>query len=180
MSKSNLEILDNGTSEEKIRVLEFLSSSNEEKVIDKIISKLDDQDIRVRGEAFSSLVLNDNDISHLLIKNSKSDSKNIRAFTALTLANRNDKNAVPEIIKLTRDESSMVRSCALGALGHLGAQDASRTIHNSLRDPNIEVKKSALQAAIDVGESLLTKEIDEISKEKDQELDKLLVKVNRV
>lgn len=180
MSKSNLEILENGTSEGKIRILEFLSSSNEEKVIDKIISKLDDQDIRVRGEAFSSLVLNDNDISHLLIKNLKSDSKNIRAFTALALANRNDKNAIPEIIKLTRDESSMVRSCALGALGHLGAQDASQAIHNSLSDPNIEVKKSALQAAIDVGESLLAKEIDEISKEKDQELDKLLVKVNRV
>ena len=31
-------------------------------------------------------------------------------------------NAIPEITKLTNDERSMVRSCAIGALGHLRAQ----------------------------------------------------------
>ena len=73
--------------------------------------------IQVRGEAFSSLVLNKNKISDLLIKNLNSASKNIRGFASLVLANRNEVDAIPEIIKLAKDERSMVRSCAIGALG---------------------------------------------------------------
>ncbi len=180
MTKFELsDILKNGTTSEKIRALESLSDSKSKEVILKVISELDDLDIKVRGEAFSCLVLNENDISDILIENLDSESKNIRAFLALVLANRKDKNAIPEIIRLTKDPSSMVRSCALGALGHLRAQEARREIHDCLRDSNMEVKKSALQAAIDVGESILSDEVTEISKEKDQELEKLLVKVNK-
>ena len=114
-------VLENGSSEEKIQILEKLESANPE-ILDKIISKLDDDDIQVRGEAFSSLVLNKNKISNFLIKNLKSASKNIRGFSLLVLANRNEVDAIPEIIKLVEDERSMVRTCAIGALNFLKAK----------------------------------------------------------
>src|SRR3990172_5213124 len=86
--------------------------------INKIIYKLDDSDIEVRGEAFSSLVLNENNISNLLIQNLNSESKNIRGYAALVLANRRNSDAISAITNLTKDQSGMVRACALGALGY--------------------------------------------------------------
>ena len=177
--KNIKEILDLGTIEEKIKILESLSSTDNIEIIQKIISKLDDDDIQVRGEAFSSLVLNENKISDLLINNLRSQNKNIRGYASLVLSNRNDSNAIPEIIKLTYDQSSMVRACALGALGHLKANEAKEAIHNCLFDSNLEVRKSALQAIIDLGYSLSEDRIKEISKEKDSELERLLVNVKR-
>jgi len=100
-----LEILESGNKKEKIRILE------------KIISKFDDDEIQVRGEAFSSLVSNKNGISKILINNLNSTNKNIKCFTILTLANRNDVSAIPEIIKLTKDKHASVRSYAIGSLG---------------------------------------------------------------
>ena len=171
--------LDSGTSEEKIKTLESLEFTKDMQIIKKIISKLDDEDIQVRGEAFSSLILNENKISDLLIENLRSDSKNIRGFTALVLANRNDVNAIPEVVKLTNDESSMVRSCALGALGHLKAKQAKDAIENCLTDSNLEVKKSALQAAIYIDDAISENKINEISKDNDPELKRLLVNIKR-
>ena len=169
------EKLDSDSKEEKIKTLELLTSEEDPKIINKIISKLDDDDIQVRGEAFSSLVLNENKISKLLINNLRSPSKNIRGFSALILANRKDTDAISSIIELTKDSSSMVRACALGALGFLKANDASNAIHNCFSDSSLEVKKSAVKAAIDIGYKLPPEEIKEISKEKDDELEKLLV-----
>ncbi len=169
------EKLDSNSSDEKIKTLELLSNEEDPKIINKIISKLDDDDIQVRGEAFSSLVLNENKISNLLIDNLKSPSKNIRGFSALILANRKDTDAITSIIELTKDSSSMVRACALGALGFLKANDASNAIHNCFSDSSLEVKKSAVKAAIDIGYKLPPEEIQEISKDKDEELEKLLV-----
>lgn len=177
--KNIKEILDLGTIEEKIKILESLSSTDNIEITQKIISKLDDDDIQVRGEAFSSLVLNENKISDLLINSLGSQNKNIRGYASLVLSNRNDFNAIPEIIKLTYDQSSMVRACALGALGHLKAKEAKKAIHNCLFDSNLEVRKSALQAIIDLGYSLSENRIKEISKEKDSELERLLVNVKR-
>ena len=167
--------LDSDSQDEKIRTLESLTHEEDPNIINKIISKLDDPQIQVRGEAFSSLVLNENKISKFLIKNLSSPSENIRGFSALILANRNDREAISSIIELTKDSSSMVRACALGALGFLKANDASKAIHNCLYDSSIEVKKSAVKAAIDIGDKLLSDEIQKISKEKDDELEKLLV-----
>ena len=169
------EILDIGTKGQKIKTIENLSVSNDHKIIQLVISKLDDPDIEVRGESFSSLVLNENNISELLIQNLNSEKKFIRGFSALILANRNDTEGVSNIIKLTKDQSSMVRSCALGALGFLKAYDASKAIHSCFADSNLEVKKSALKAAIDIGDKLPPEEINEMFKEKDDELEKLLV-----
>ena len=177
--KNIKEILDLGTIEEKIKSLESLSSTDDIEIIQKIILKLDDEDIRVRGEAFSSLVLNENKISDLLINSLNSQNKNIRGYASLVLSNRNDSNAIAEIIKLTYDPSSMVRSCALGALGHLKAKEAKEVIFNCLCDSNLEVKKSALQAIIDLEYSLSEDRIKEISKEKETELERLLVNVKK-
>lgn len=173
------ETLDLGTTEEKIRILDSLSSTDDVEIIQKIISKLDDDDIQVRGEAFSSLVLNENKISDLLISSLDSQNKNIRGYVSLVLSNRNDSNAIPEIIKLTYDQSSMVRACALGALGHLKAKEAKEVIYKCLCDSNLEVRKSAIQAIINLEYSLSEEKIKEISREKDSELERLLVNVKR-
>ncbi len=176
MSKEELnKIFVSDSKEEKIRLLESLANSNDSEMITKIISRLDDSDIEVRGEAFSSLVLNENNISNQLIQNLKSENKNIRGFSALVLANRRNSVAISEIIILTKDQSGMVRSCALGALGYLKAKEASKDIHECFSDSNLEVKKSALKAALDIGDMISSEEIKILSKENDSEIEKLLV-----
>ena len=134
-----IKVLDHGSKEEKIKILESLNDTSDPKIINKIISMLDDPEIEVRGEAFSVLVLNENNISEFLIQNLNSESKNVRGFTALVLANRKNSESIPAIISLTNDSSSIVRSCALGALGYLKAGQASKVIHNCLSDLNLEV-----------------------------------------
>ena len=47
----------------------------------------------------------------------------IRAYVTLVLANRNEKESIQEIIKLTKDSSGLVRTCAYGALGHLEVKE---------------------------------------------------------
>ena len=119
------EILDSGTMRDKISILESLSQSSDQEIINKIITKLDDSEIEVRGEAFGSLFLNKNDISKFLIDALSSENKNIKAFSALVLANRGDVNAIPALELLSKDPSSMVGSCALGALEYLRANKAT-------------------------------------------------------
>jgi len=172
-------ILESGSSKEKIKILEALENIDNPEILEKIILKLDDDDIQVRGEAFSSLVLNKNEISNFLIKSLNSASKNIRSFASLVLANRNETVAIPEIIKLVRDERSMVRSCALGALGHLKAQEAKEIFLSSLLDSNIEVRKSALQAIIDLNIRISEDKIKENLREKDSEMEKMLSQLKK-
>ncbi len=167
-------VLELGNNKEKIRILETLDNIDDPKILEKIISKLDDDDVEVRGEAFSSLLLNKNKISNFLINNLNAASKNIRGFVLLVLANRNEVSAIPEIIKLVKDERSMVRSCALGALGHLKAQEAKEVFLEALLDSNIEVKKSALQGIIDLKIIISDEKINEIFKEKDHEIKKMI------
>lgn len=170
-------ILESGSNEEKIQVLEKLESTSEPEIVDKIISKLDDDDIQVRGEAFSTLVLNKNKISNFLIRNLKSASKNIRGFSLLVLANRNETEAIPEIIKLAEDEHSMVRICAIGALNFLKAKDESEVFLKSVNDENLEVRKSAVQAIIDLKIPINKDQIDEIITENDEEIEKLILQL---
>ena len=115
------EILDHGITKDKISILESLSQSSDQEIINKIITKLDDSEIEIRGEAFSSLFLNKNDISKFLIDALSSENKNIKAFSALVLANRGDTNSIPLLELLSKEPSSMVRDCALGALEYLRA-----------------------------------------------------------
>lgn len=174
-----VKILESGSSKEKIKILETLDKTDNPKILEKIISKLDDDDIKVRGEAFSSLVLNKNKISDFLIQNLNSTSKNIRGFAALALANRNDMNAIPNITKLAKDERSMVRSCAIGALNHLKAKVAKDIFLESVLDTNVEVRKSALHAIINLKFSISEERIKKISKDADSELLKMLSKLKK-
>jgi HEAT repeat protein len=172
-------VLELGSCKEKIKILETLDYTDNPEILESIISKLDDDDIQVRGEAFSSLVLNENKISNFLIKGLNSASKNIRGFTLLVLANRNETIAIPEIIKLAKDERSMVRECAIGALGYLKAQEAKEIFLKSLLDSNLEVRKSALQAVIDLNITVSENKIKEMIKEKDSEIEKLLFQLKK-
>ena len=122
------EILNSGTKDDKINVLESLSQSDDQKIINKIIKKLDDSEIEVRGEAFSVLFLNKNDISQFLIDSLSSKNKNVKAFSALVLANRGDINAIPALELLAKDPNSMVSDCALGALEYLRTNKDSKKI----------------------------------------------------
>jgi HEAT repeat protein len=168
-------ILQSGSKEDKVLTLESLSNSTEQKILDTIISVFDDADIELRGEAFSTLLLNDNDISEILLANLQSPSKNIRGYCALILANRHEKKAIPRIIQLTEDESAMVRSCAVGALGFLKAAEAKSVIQKCLSDSNIEVKKSAIKSSIDIGDRTLLSKLDTLSNDGDPEINTLLV-----
>ena len=172
--KNISKVLEFGSSDEKIKILETLGNTDNPDIIEKIISKLDDDDIQVRGEAFSSLLLNEKMISNYLINNLNAANKNIRGFVSLVLANRNETLAIPEIIKLVKDERSMVRSCALGALGYLKAQEAQNIFLEALSDSNIEVRKSALQAIIDLKITISIDEINKKIKEKDNEIKKMI------
>jgi HEAT repeat protein len=177
--KKILEILESGSSKEKIKILETLKENDEPKILEKIIMKLDDDDIQVRGEAYSSLVLNENEISNFLIKNLNSTSKNIRGFTSLILANRNETSTIPEVIKLAKDEHSSVRSCVIGSLGFLKAYEAKEIFIQSLLDSNLEVKKSALKAIIDLDIKISNEMMVQISKESDHKIEKLVSKLKR-
>ena len=172
-------ILEIGSNEEKIKTLEILDDINDSDILQKIISKLDDDSIQVRGEAFSALVLNKNKISNLLIQNLNSPSKNIRAFAALVLANRNEIIAIPEIKRLTKDDHGMVRSCAIGALGHLKDQESKEIFLESVLDSNLEVKKSALQAIIDLNIAVSDDVKSKIAEKKDSETEKLLSQLEK-
>ncbi len=174
-----LKILESGSTEEKIKILETLNCTQNSEILEKIILKLDDENIQVRGEAFSSLVLNKNKISGFLIKSLNSTNKNIRGFVSLILANRNETTAISEIIKLANDEDSIVRSCVIGALGYLKAQEAKEVFLESLLDSNLEVRKSALQAIIDLSITISNDKVNEIMKEKDPEIENLLGKLKK-
>jgi len=169
-----LDALDSSDREKKISLLSKLTQITEQTVIGKMISLLDDSDITIRGEVFSALFLNENDISEQLIKNLSSNSKNIRAFVSLILANRNDKNAINSIISLTNDPNGVVRSCAFSALGHLRANNIRQEIHRGIFDSNIEVKKSAAYALTLINEEFSNEEWIELEKQKDPDLAEIL------
>ena len=173
------QILDSGSNKDKISVLESLSQSNDQETINKIMSKLDDSEIKVRGEAFSSLFHNKNDISEFLIDALSSESKNVKGFSALILANRGDSNAISVIELLLKDSSGTVRSCALGALGHLRSSQSSTIIRKCFQDKVLEVRKSAVQAFLKIGGDILPREVDELTKDADDELKFLITKASK-
>ena len=174
-----LKILESGTEQKKIEILESLNNTNNLKILQQIILRLNDDSIQVRGEAFNALILNQNKISKILIDNLSFPNNNIKGFVSLVLANRNEKNAIPEIIKIVNDEHGMVRSCAMGALGYLKAEKITDIILKALSDPNLEVQKSALQAAIQTNIFVTEEKRKEISKNSDQQMKNLLLKLKK-
>jgi len=159
--------------DEQIRIIESVSRTGDMQAIRKAILLLNHPDMEIRGEAFGSLALNGNEISQVLIEALAHGEKNVRAFAALILANRGDHDSVGPLRRLTVDQSPMVRSCALGALGYLGAREAEAEIRGRFADKVLEVKKSALAAAIDVGLRITEREAAILSEGGDDELDRL-------
>jgi len=174
-----LKILETGENQKKIEILETLHDTDNLKILQQIISRLNDDSIQVRGEAFNALILNQNKISKILIKNLNSTNKNIKGFTSLVLANRNDKDAIPEIIKIVNDKHERVRSCAIGALGYLKAENISEIILKLISDSSLEVQISALNAAIQTKISIPEQKIKEMSKNDDVQIKKLLLKLKK-
>ena len=174
-----IKILKVGKPEKKIKTLETLHNTNELKILEQIILRLSDDSIQVRGEAFNALLLNQNQISKILIDNLNSSDKNIRGFTSLVLANRNEKSAIPEITKLVNNEHGMVRSCAIGSLGYLHAEKITEIILKSVTDSNLEVQKSALNVAIQTNIFVSKEKIKEISKNDDPQIQNLLLKLKK-
>jgi HEAT repeat protein len=167
--------MQNGSKEEKIKIIESAPYITDPKSLEMIISGLSDEDIEIRGEVFSALLMNENDISQVLLQGLKSHDKNIRGYCALVLANRNERKAISSIVQLTDDQSAMVRSCAVGALGYLRANEAAFAIQKCLDDSNVEVIKSAIKSAIDIGDRSLLTKLDTLAKQGDPEISKLVV-----
>ena len=174
-----LKTLESGGDQQKIEVLETLQNTNNLKILQQIIFRLNDDSIQVRGEAFNALLFNQNEITKILINNLDSSNKNIKGFTSLVLANRNDKDAIPEIIKIVNDKHERVRSCAIGALGYLKAENISEIILKLISDSSLEVQISALNAAIQTKISIPEQKIKEMSKNDDVQIKKLLLKLKK-
>ena len=100
----------------RLNILPKLTQTNDPEIIWEIISLFDAEKIEVRGEVFSTLFLNENDILEQLLKGLKHESKNVRGYTLLVIANRNEKDATKEITEMTNDSSGLVRTCAYGCL----------------------------------------------------------------
>ena len=171
-----MKVLESGSSEEKIRTIEELENTSNAQIVKKMILQFDDDDIKVRGEVFSSLILNTNKISDILIESLNSTSKNIRGFVSLVLANREEYSAIPEIRRLVKDERSMVRACAIGALTFMKDKQSEEIIFSSLLDPNLEVQKSAVHAALKLKFIIPEKIIEKIQKD-DSEIIELISQV---
>ena len=174
--RMNREEISKSLKNETIRksILTTLTQNNDPKIIQEIIQLFDDYDIEIRGEVFSTLFLNENDILKDLILGLNHESKNVRAYTTLVLANRNEKNAIEEIRKLTNDSSGLVRTCAYGALGHLEAKESSKELHRGIFDSNLEAVKSATYALARIEEKMSDEEFEKIQELNEPEFDKIL------
>ena len=172
----NREEISKSLKNETIRksILTTLTQNNDPKIIQEIIQLFDDYDIEIRGEVFSTLFLNENDILKDLILGLNHESKNVRAYTTLVLANRNEKNAIEEIRKLTNDSSGLVRTCAYGALGHLEAKESAKELHKGIFDSNLEAVKSAAYALTRIKEKISDKELEELHRLNEPEFGRIL------
>ena len=148
----------------RLDILPKLTQTNDPEIIWEIISLFDAEKIEVRGEVFSTLFLNENDILEQLLKGLKHESKNVRGYTLLVIANRNEKDAIKEIIELTNDSSGLVRTCAYGALGHLKVKESSKELHQGIFDSNLEAVKSAAYALARINEKISQEEIDSMKR----------------
>ena len=148
----------------RLDILPKLTQTNDPEIIWEIISLFDAEKIEVRGEVFSTLFLNENDILEQLLKGLKHESKNVRGYTLLVIANRNEKDATKEITEMTNDSSGLVRTCAYGALGHLKVKESSKELHQGIFDSNLEAVKSAAYALSRINEKISQEEIDSMQR----------------
>ena len=157
----------------RLDILPKLTQTNDPDIVWEIISLFDAEKIEVRGEVFSTLFLNENDILEQLLKGLKHESKNVRGYTSLVIANRNEKDAIKEIIELTNDSSGLVRTCAYGALGHLEVKESAEELHKGIFDSNLEVVKSAAYALARIKEKISQEEIGSMKRLETTDFEKI-------
>ncbi len=131
----------------KARLLEDLLPDSNEDIVRCVVECFTDKSLRVRGEAFAWLVANDEDISKTITEYLNHVDRHVRGYCALVLANRGDSDKTGEIARLVKDESAMVRSCAVGALGYLKSKEYGDAILGLFDDESDEVRQSAKHAA---------------------------------
>lgn len=131
------------------------------------VSRLADPDVRVRGEAFAALV-SDPGASDILEGACRSPDRSVRAFAALALGNRGE--ARPVLLEMASDPEALVRSCALGALAHVGMDGAREKALAGLSDGRLEVRRAALQACAKLGVRVPAPDLDRLESEGDDEL----------
>ena len=158
----------------KLDILMTLTQTTESEIIQEIIKLFDDENIEIRGEVFSTLFLNQNNILKQLILGLNHQSKNVRAYVVLVLANRNEKGTIEEIKKMINDSSGLVRTCAYGALGHLEVKEVVKELHEGIFDSNVEAVKSAAYALSRIGEHISQKEIEKLNEFDDPDFEKIL------
>ena len=169
------EILESLKNEDsKLDTLSKLTQTNDQEILEEIIALFNDDRIEVRGEVFSSLFLNENEIFESLVWGIKHESKNVRAYVTLVLANRNEKRAIQEIQTLVNDSSGLVRTCAYGALGHLEVKESAEKLHRGIFDSNLEAVKSAAYALSRIKEKISQKEIDSMKRLTTEDFEKIL------
>ena len=157
----------------RLDILPKLTQTNDPEIIWEIISLFDAERIEIRGEVFSTLFLNENDILEQLLKGLKHESKNVRGYTLLVIANRNEKDATKEITEMTNDSSGLVRTCAYGALGHLKVKESSKELHQGIFDSNLEAVKSAAYALARIKEKISQEEIDSMKRLETKDYEKI-------
>jgi len=158
----------------RLDILPELTQTTDPEIIWAIVELFDAERIEIRGEVFSTLFLNKNDILEQLLKGLKHESKNVRGYTALVIANRNEKNATKEIIELTNDLSGLVRTCAYGALGHLEVKESVKELHKGIFDSNLEALKSAAYALARINEKISQEEIVSMKRLEETDFEKIL------
>ena len=169
----------------RIRALESVPLAAGAEHVARVVSALGDEDIEVRGEAFRLLVTSGADIGGQIAPFLGSPSRAVRSHSALVLANRGDAPLAGEVARMARDESAAVRSSAVGALGHMAvragpgrlpaaAAAATAAVRSCLGDEDVEVRRSAVQAAVHLGMGLTGAERGALAAAKDAEIDRLL------
>ena len=166
----------------RIRALESVPLAAGAEHVARVVSALGDEDIEVRGEAFRLLVASGADIGGQIAPFLGSPSRAVRAHSVLVLANRGDAPLAGEVARMARDESAAVRSSAVGALGHMAVRAgpgrlpaaAAAAVRSCLGDEDVEVRRSAVQAAVHLGMGLTGAERGALAAAKDAEIDRLL------
>lgn len=134
--------------------------------LEEAARRLSDPDLEVRGEAFALLV-SDPRASAALDEACRSPDGSVRASAALAVGNRGEQG---RLLEMASDPEPAVRSCALGALAHAGAEGAGAAALAALQDARLEVRRAALQACAKLGAQVPEADLARLESEGDAEL----------
>lgn len=130
-------------------------------------ARLGHPDIRQRGEAFALLVSSPRGAAALEAA-CRSPDGGVRASAALALGNRGEARGI--LLEMASDPEAPVRSCALGALAHVGMEGAVEKSLAGLADGRLEVRRAALQACAKLGVRVPAPDLARLESEGDEEL----------